>query len=144
MRTRKLFQLASAVTIVVPGHALAQEEFSVDWHTVDCGGGTSNGDEFSVIATIAQPDAGTMTGPESVDSFSLAGGFWSLMGPGGCYANCDGSTGSPMLTGNDFQCFLDRFASGDSFANCDGSTLEPVLTANDFLCFLNSFVAGCN
>ena len=60
-----------------------------------------------------------------------------------CYANCDGSTGAPVLTGNDFQCFINRFAAGSASANCDGSTLAPVLTANDFQCFLDAFVAGC-
>ena len=60
-----------------------------------------------------------------------------------CYANCDGSTTTPVLTANDFQCFLNAFAAGSSYANCDGSTTTPVLTANDFQCFLNAFAAGC-
>src|SRR5262249_29885737 len=34
-----------------------------------------------------------------------------------CYSNCDGSTTPPVLTANDFQCFLNRFAAGDSYAN---------------------------
>jgi hypothetical protein len=61
-----------------------------------------------------------------------------------CYANCDASTGSPLLTANDFQCFLNRFASGDTYANCDASTGSPLLTANDFQCFLNKYAAGCS
>ncbi len=60
-----------------------------------------------------------------------------------CYANCDESTASPLLTANDFQCFLIRFSAGVSYANCDGSTAVPALTANDFQCFLNKFSAGC-
>lgn len=60
-----------------------------------------------------------------------------------CYANCDGSTVAPVLTANDFSCFLIRFANGDPLANCDGSTVAPVLTANDFTCFLNSYSSGC-
>ncbi len=60
-----------------------------------------------------------------------------------CYANCDGSTVSPTLTANDFQCFLDRYVSGDAYANCDGSTTSPVLSANDFQCFINTFAGGC-
>jgi hypothetical protein len=63
---------------------------------------------------------------------------------GSCYANCDGSTQSPVLTGNDFQCFLTRFTQGQSYANCDNSTQAPVLNANDFLCYLNAFVIGCS
>jgi hypothetical protein len=60
-----------------------------------------------------------------------------------CYANCDGSAVPPVLTANDFQCFLNAFAGGQSYANCDGSVVPPVLTANDFQCFLNVFAAGC-
>ena len=64
-------------------------------------------------------------------------------GPAGCYANCDGSTLSPVLNVNDFTCFLNRFAAGEAYANCDGSTTAPVLNVNDFTCFLNRFAAGC-
>jgi len=60
-----------------------------------------------------------------------------------CYANCDGSTSSPRLTANDFQCFLNEFAANHSYANCDGSTATPILTANDFQCFLNAYATGC-
>jgi endonuclease/exonuclease/phosphatase family metal-dependent hydrolase len=61
-----------------------------------------------------------------------------------CYPNCDGSTTTPLLNANDFQCFLNKYAAGDSYANCDGSTTPPVLTANDFQCFLNAYAAGCS
>ena len=60
-----------------------------------------------------------------------------------CYANCDCSTGSPLLTANDFQCFLNAFSGSAATANCDGSTVAPVLTANDFQCFLNAYSSGC-
>jgi 6-phosphogluconolactonase (cycloisomerase 2 family) len=60
-----------------------------------------------------------------------------------CFANCDLSTGNPVLTGNDFACFLNAFVAGQSYANCDGSTGLPVLTGNDFVCFQTRFVAGC-
>jgi len=60
-----------------------------------------------------------------------------------CYANCDGSSTPPVLTANDFQCFLNKFAAADPTANCDGSTAAPILTANDFQCFLNAYSVGC-
>jgi hypothetical protein len=63
---------------------------------------------------------------------------------GGCYANCDGSTGTPVLTANDFQCFANAYAAGSTTANCDGSTGTPQLTANDFQCFANAYAAGCS
>ena len=50
----------------------------------------------------------------------------------------------PILTINDFQCFLNRFAAQDAWANCDGSTATPVLNVNDFQCILNAFAAGCS
>jgi hypothetical protein len=60
-----------------------------------------------------------------------------------CYANCDDSTSAPVLTANDFLCFVNAYASGAAYANCDGTTVDPLLTANDFLCFLNAYAAGC-
>jgi hypothetical protein len=60
-----------------------------------------------------------------------------------CYANCDGSTVTPVLNVLDFNCFLNKFSAGDSYANCDNSTVAPVLNVLDFNCFLNRFAAGC-
>lgn len=50
-------------------------QYSIDWHTIDGGGGTSTGGVYSVTGTIGQPDAGTMSG----GNFTLNGGFWSLL-----------------------------------------------------------------
>lgn len=46
--------------------------FSLDWWTVDSGGGTSTGGGYTVFDTVGQPDAGDMTG----GGYTLAGGFW--------------------------------------------------------------------
>jgi hypothetical protein len=70
--------------------------------------------------------------------------FTLFGGPVPCYANCDGSTIEPVLTGNDFLCFLSAFVQGSSYANCDGSTGQPVFTANDFVCFVSAYAAGCS
>lgn len=61
-----------------------------------------------------------------------------------CYVNCDCSTGNPVLSANDFTCFLNRFVEADPYANCDGSAGTPLLTANDFSCFLTNYAAGCS
>ena len=51
------------------------QTYSLDWQTIDGGGGTSTGGVYSVTGTIGQPDAGgAMTG----GNYSLTGGFWSL------------------------------------------------------------------
>ncbi len=67
-----------------------------------------------------------------------------FIGGAACYANCDGSTATPRLTANDFQCFINEYAANHSYANCDGSTGNPSLTANDFQCFINKYAAGCS
>jgi hypothetical protein len=54
--------------------ALAQN-YSIDWYTIDGGGGTSTGGVYSVTGTIGQPDAGAlMTG----GNYTLQGGFWAI------------------------------------------------------------------
>jgi hypothetical protein len=54
----------------------ARGQYSMNWHTIDGGGGTSTNGQYSMTGTIGQPDAGgTMTG----GSYSLTGGFWSLI-----------------------------------------------------------------
>ena len=50
-------------------------QYSLDWSTIDGGGGTSTGGVYSVTGTIGQPDAGTMSG----GNFTLEGGFWGLI-----------------------------------------------------------------
>jgi len=51
-------------------------QYSIDWSTIDGGGGTSTGGVYSVSGTIGQPDAsGAMTG----GNYSLTGGFWALI-----------------------------------------------------------------
>lgn len=47
-------------------------QYSVDWHTIDGGGGTSAGGGFMLAGTVGQPDAGEMSG----GNYVLVGGFW--------------------------------------------------------------------
>ncbi len=130
----------TAALVALPSSALAQP-FAITWSTIDSGGVTSvAAGSYTLGGTIGQPDAGLLT----AGSLQCIGGFWGgADAAAACYANCDGSTATPVLTANDFQCFLNAFASAAPYANCDGSTTSPVLTANDFQCFLNSYAAGC-
>lgn len=50
-------------------------QYSIDWSTIDGGGGTSTGGVYSVSGTIGQPDAGTMSG----GNYTLQGGFWGII-----------------------------------------------------------------
>jgi hypothetical protein len=65
--------LATLLLLAIPVLARAQN-YSIDWHTIDGGGGTSTGGVYSVSGTIGQPDAGVMSG----GPFTLTGGFWAL------------------------------------------------------------------
>jgi hypothetical protein len=55
--------------------ATCAQNYSIDWYTIDGGGGTSSGGNYSISGTIGQPDAGVLTN----GNFSVSGGFWSLV-----------------------------------------------------------------
>ena len=63
--------LMSITAVAAP--VLGPPQFDLSWHTIDGGGGTSTGGNFSLSGTIGQPDAGTMSG----GNFTLVGGFWA-------------------------------------------------------------------
>lgn len=50
-------------------------QYSLDWHTIDGGGGTSTGGVYLIKGTIGQPDAGDMSG----GNYALQGGFWGVI-----------------------------------------------------------------
>jgi hypothetical protein len=87
------------------------QPYAVTWFSIDGGGSTtpSVGGVYTVAGTVGQPDASsTLSG----GVYGCIGGFWVAALSPVCYANCDGSTVSPVLTANDFQCFLNKFATG--------------------------------
>lgn len=63
------------------------QTYSIDWFTIDGGGGTSTGGVFSVTGTIGQPDAGKMSG----GNFTVNGGFWGIIA-------AVQTPGAPLLT----------------------------------------------
>ena len=69
---KKLLLVSS---LFVAASASAQS-YSIDWFTIDGGGGTSTGGVYQVSGTLGQPDAGpTMSG----GNYSVDGGFWSII-----------------------------------------------------------------
>jgi len=56
---------------------LQAQQYSIDWFTVDGGGGTSTGSVYSMSGTIGQPDAAAQ--PMTGENYSLIGGFWSVI-----------------------------------------------------------------
>lgn len=56
--------------LACPGQA---QTYTLDWFTVDGGGGASAGGIYTVSGTIGQPDAGPLSG----GIYKLEGGFWA-------------------------------------------------------------------
>jgi hypothetical protein len=57
--------------LLVCNSAFAQ--YSVDWFTVDGGGGTTGDGVYEITGTIGQPDAGSII----AGNYVIEGGFWS-------------------------------------------------------------------
>ena len=55
--------------------ALRAQSFSLDWFTLDGGGGTSTGGPYTLSGSIGQADTATLSG----GAFTLEGGFWSVV-----------------------------------------------------------------
>ncbi len=62
-----LLALATAAVAQIGG-------YSLNWWTIDNGGGSSTGSTYSLSGTIGQPDAGNL----SSGSYRLEGGFWAV------------------------------------------------------------------
>ncbi len=71
----KTFPSVAMLLLLLGVPALHAQSYSIDWFTVDGGGGTSTGGVYSVSGTIGQPDAGKMSG----GNFSMDGGFWGII-----------------------------------------------------------------
>jgi hypothetical protein len=74
MKFKSIFLIvATTAGFASLGRAQSGGPFTLNWSTIDNGGGTSRGGQFAVSGTIGQPDAGTLAGGQ----FRLEGGFWS-------------------------------------------------------------------
>ncbi|MHC4690835.1 MAG: hypothetical protein ACYS5F_14565, partial [Planctomycetota bacterium] len=69
------------ILILAAEYSVCSADYSIDWYTIDGGGGTSSGGDFVLNGTIGQPDAAVMSG----GGFELLSGFL----PGGpvCMVN---------------------------------------------------------
>ena len=69
----KSFLLVLLAVVILSTTALAGVGMSINWSTIDGGGGQSTGGDYSLQGTIGQPDAAA----SSAGDFSLSGGFWN-------------------------------------------------------------------
>jgi len=74
------------------------QTYSIDWSTIDGGGGTSTGGVYTVNGTIGQPDAGAMSG----GNYALQGGFWGVIAavqtPGAPYLSVTRSNSAVIVS----------------------------------------------
>jgi hypothetical protein len=97
--------------------------------------------DYMIAVTGFNRDPVTLTGPvfdqnttTQVSGPDGRGGFNELTGWTG-----NGQTGSYVLTFTGAE-----FPSRSCYPNCDGSTGTPILTPNDFQCFMSAYAAGCS
>jgi len=57
--------------------AAGAQSYSINWYTIDGGGGTSSNGTYSVTGTIGQPDASPTA--MSGGNYAVIGGFWSYV-----------------------------------------------------------------
>jgi hypothetical protein len=68
-----IVSLLALVLLLAAGALYAETTgYSLNWWTVDGGGGHLSGTGYALDSTIGQPDAGRMSG----GGYVLAGGFW--------------------------------------------------------------------
>jgi hypothetical protein len=65
---------APLILALLSGGGIALAAYTLDWSTLDSGGGQSSAGAYSVAGTIAQPDAGKLSG----GNYTVTGGFWSM------------------------------------------------------------------
>jgi hypothetical protein len=56
--------------------AVFAQTYTIDWYSIDGGGGISTGGVYTINGTIGQSDAGRMSG----GSYTIEGGFWAVLG----------------------------------------------------------------
>ncbi len=80
--------LLLAILTIGQAHGGGTDTPDLEWHTVDGGGGTSVGLDFTFTGTIGQCDAGELM---AGGSFTFEGGFWAIAPIGrGCFGDLDG------------------------------------------------------
>ena len=69
--------VALIVTMGLAGW-LGASDYSINWHTIDAGGGVSSGGGFELTGTAGQPDARNHPVPMAGGDYKLTGGFWVI------------------------------------------------------------------
>ena len=68
--------LFAGVFLLAASRLAHAQPYSLDWATVDGGGGTISSNAYSLSGTVGQPEAGVLSGI----GYKLEGGFWPGLG----------------------------------------------------------------
>ncbi len=137
MTTKRLAKLSTLLlTFALTSVALA-DDFEIDWHTIDGGGGYSAGGDFDLEGTIGQHDAGPSAGPMTGGDFALTGGFWPVANVCPCLGDMNGDG---VKDGLDIQQFADCIIAGGSCSCADVDAMGGV-SIDDVTAFVNGLLA---
>jgi hypothetical protein len=73
MKTKWTIGLGIGVAFTFAAMRAGAQAYSVNWHTIASGGGTSTNGQYSLSGTLGQPAAG---GPMTNGQYAVTGGFW--------------------------------------------------------------------
>ena len=76
LRAVPLRLCVSAVLLLFGLSVAEAQTYSLSWHKIAGGGGTSSGGTYSVSGTIGQHDA---CGPMTGGGYAVSGGFWAII-----------------------------------------------------------------
>jgi hypothetical protein len=93
------------------------QSYSIDWFTIDGGGGTSSGGTYTLSGTIGQSDAGTLRGGR----YTLEGGFWP-----GIIVPSTGETPTLFIQQSGANVIISWSPSTSGFSLEQSSTLLPL------------------
>ncbi|USO00078.1 MAG: hypothetical protein H6810_05290 [Phycisphaeraceae bacterium] len=131
-----MVRLMTITAALVTSSALAGPDYSINWYTIDGGGGTSAGGGYTLSGTIGQHDASNaMTG----GAYTLTGGFWAGVGAGPCNA-ADIAEPYGILDLVDITTFVSGFLGTDPIADLNSDGLFDLTDIN---LFVTTFLAGC-
>ena len=129
------FVLAVFLTIGWVASPASAQPYTIDWYTIDGGGGSMSGGGYTLSGTVGQPDAG---GPMAGAGFTLSGGYWAAGdAPPVCVPDF---THDGILDFFDVVTFLGLFAATDPSADINEDGIWDFF---DVITFLGLFAAGC-
>lgn len=134
MRLRSYLTCLAATLAVAAASAATATDFDVSWFTLDSGGTSmSAGSGFELSATIAQSDAGAMSGA----GWELAGGFWVT--PEICNLPAD-LNGDGTTDALDIQGFVDCIMGVDEVCACAQLDSQPGQGEEDVAVFVDLLI----